>query len=514
MHLNTKIFSSVSTKSFILGFIILMACSAFVLTGFGSLNPGNLFGLDPNTAAQVGAEKIDMQQFSAVVSSRRPNDSTPEQRKAYAHQVIQQMIQDRILTEQSKKIGWITSDYELATFIKNIPQFQNSETNQFEMKLLKDYLEKINISEISFYNYLKQQIEIQKINNLLYIPTPLPNKLLEMQNAVNNTEFNLQYAVISIPDSLLKLKISEQAQKYANDKTNESNLLNFYQNSKNKYQQQAKVRAQSILISYNSAERAQGDALKRTKEDAKSLAQQIKIKLSSGADFSALATMTNDDFTAKKNKGDIGYVDETNIDHKSAQSVLTLTSQNPISDIIDTPFGFRIFKFIEGKPAISKSFEEVKLKVAEQIIGNEVKQKLDLELQKEISEAIVAKNISKINNILSTNQINWQYLSKLYKVSNYYIDELGMASNLAQNIFSLQKPGDFIPNVLSFGSKKVIIKLVSRHNPVAASSQQIKDLKKEMMQASANEFAENTKQHLLQNYEKNGKIKINPAILN
>jgi peptidyl-prolyl cis-trans isomerase D len=513
VRLNTKIFSSVSTKSFVFGFVILMACAAFVFTGFGSLNPGNLFGLDPNTAAQVGSEKIDMQQFSAVISSQLSADTPPEQRRALAQQVIQQMIQEKVLAEQAKKIGWLASDSEMTVLIKSVPQFQNPQTKQFDIQLFKNYVASQQMSELSFYAFLKQQLEIQKMRNLLYLPSPFPSKLAETQNKINNTEFNLQYAIISIPDATLKTKISEQAKKYAEDKANQSNLNELFQNSKNQFQQKAQVKAQSILISYKTAQRAQGEALKRTQDDAKNLVNQIESKLKSGSDFSTLASETNDDLSAKNNKGNIGFVDETNIDPKSAQAVLALTSQNPLSGIIETPFGYRIFKFVEGKPAISKTFDDVKLQLAEQLLGNQVKQKFDTDLQKDINDAITAKNISKLNTILSENKISWHYISKLYKVSDPFVNELGMASNLAQNVFSLKNPGDIIPKTLDFGTKKAIIKLVSRSTPTT-TSEQLEALKKQMMASTSQEFATSSQQYLLKSYEKSDKIKINPALLN
>jgi peptidyl-prolyl cis-trans isomerase D len=513
VRLNTRIFSSVSTKSFVFGFVILMACAAFVFTGFGSLNPANLFGLDPNTAAQVGSEKIEMQQFSAVISSQLSAETPPEQRKALANKVIQQMIQEKVLAEQAKNIGWIANDSEMSVLIKSVPQFQNPETKQFDIQLFKNYVANQQMSELSFYAFLKQQLEVQKMHNLLYMPSPFPNNLAVEQNKINNTEFNLQYAIISIPDITLKAKISEQAKKYADDKANQANLNELFQNSKNQFQQKAQVKVQSILISYKTAQRAQGNALKRTQDEAKNLANQIESKLKSGSDFSTLASETNDDLAAKNNKGNIGYVDETNIDSKSAQAVLSLTSQNPLSGLIETPFGYRIFKFVEGKPAISKTFDDVKLQLAEQLLGNQVKQKFDTDLQKNINEAISAKNLSKLNSILVENKISWHYISKLYKVSEPFINELGMTTNLAQNIFSLKNPGDIIPKTLDFGTKKAIIKLVSRNNPTT-SNEQLESLKKQMMSSTSQEFATISQQSIIKSYENSGKIKINPALLN
>ncbi len=88
-----------------------------------------------------------------------------------------------------------------------------------------------------------------------------------------------------------------------------------------------------------------------------------------------------------------------------------------------------------------------------------------------------------------------------------------MASNLAQNVFSLKNPGDIIPKSLDFGTKKAIIKLVSRKTPTT-TNEKLEALKKQIMASNSQEFGTISQQFLLKGYEKSGKIKINPALLN
>lgn len=513
MRLNTKIFSSVSTKSFVLGFVIITAVVAFVFTGFGRLNPTGLFGLDPNTAAQVGSEKIEMQQFAAIISSQLAQDTPPEQRKMIARQLIQRMIQEKVIAEEAKKIGWSVSDVEMATLIRSIPQFQNPKTQQFDMQAFKNYIASQQMSELSFYSFLKQQLEIQKMNNLLYLPTPTSTAIAEVQNKINTTEFNIQYALVSYPDAVLKQKVFEEATKYAVDKNNLNNLTQLYNNSKNQFSQKAQVKALTILIAYKGAQRAQGEALNRSQEDAKKLVKELHEKLTKGADFAKLASEKNDDLNAKKNNGNIGFIDDTNMDNNSVNATLALTTQNTLSPVVETPFGYRIFKYLEGKPAFTKTFNDVKLQLAEQIIGSEIKQKLETNLLKEVNDSLSAKNIAKLNSILTENKINWQYISKPFKVSDSFINELGASDSLAQNIFGIKNPGDLIPKVLDFGAKKAIVKLVTKSTPTNVK-EQIESLKKQMTGANSQEFATKTQKYILTSYEKSDKIKINPALLN
>jgi peptidyl-prolyl cis-trans isomerase D len=512
VRLNTRIFASVSTKSLLLGFVIVMACCAFILTGFGSLNPTSLFGLDPNTAAQVGSEKIDMHQFSAILSSRVSNDSTSEQRKKAAKQIIDDLIQQKILEEQAKKIGWTVTEPELVAFIKSVPQFHKPSTTEFDLTLFQDYMKNQNTSEIEFYNYIKQQLESQKMQNLLYLPTAIPDAIAETQYKIDNTEFILQYALISFQKEKLKTKISEEAKKYSHQPENLTRLKSFYENSKEEYQQNAKIKVMSLLISYKTAERPQGEALTRTKEQAQEEIAQIQKKLKRGIPFEKLASEKNDDLQAKSNKGNIGFIDDTNIDIISAKAALALSPKEPLSQIIDTPFGFRILKYLDSKPAISRSFEEVKTELAEKIIANEITQNTEAEFQKNINQALAAKNISQFSALLSENKISWQYLSKPYKVSENFLSDLGSANELSENIFSLKKPGDFIPKIINFSGKYAVIKLVSKKIP-PITPEKIKEMKTQLMSSWAQEFAQITQKDFVKKYEKNKKIKINQVLL-
>jgi len=196
MHINTRMFSSLNARSLVFGIVIVAAVLAFVFTGFGSLKFSNLSSLDPNTAAKVGGEKIDMQQFASAMMTQSSTNFNTEQKNALAHRVLSQLVMQQILVQQSNAIGWVPSEDEIAAFIRAVPAFQNNDTKQFDIKLFKNYVADQQISELSFYAYLQQQLALQKIQNLLILPAVPSTKILDVQNQINNTEFHLQYMLI------------------------------------------------------------------------------------------------------------------------------------------------------------------------------------------------------------------------------------------------------------------------------------------------------------------------------
>lgn len=513
MRLNSRIFSSVSMRSFTLGTIIVFACLAFIFTGFGSLHLSNLTGLNPNIAAKVGSQEIGMSQFSNQLANQGVSRYPESEQKSIAVQILNRMIGQKILVEQAQKIGWKASDSEIAVLIRTVPFFQDPVKKQFSMEKFKNYIASQQMSDVDFYNELRSELELQKMQNLLFMPETLSHDILTAQYAINNTQFSFQYVLIDPGESLIQNQITDKANKFLIDPKNQSQLQTAFQSQKSKFESPAQVKAQSILISYKTATRAQGDALARTKEQAFALAQELDKKLKSGANFTKLATGANDDLIAKQNQGSLGFLDETSIDPISAKSVLALSQKNPLSGIVDTPFGYRLFAYQDSKKAVHKTFDEVKLDLASQIVADQIKLDLKTNLNLQIAQALSAHNISKLNQIISDSKMSWKYNSKPYKVTDTYISELGNASDLAQNIFILKKPGDFIFNVINFGNgKSAVIKLVSRTNPSTPSEQDLHELKKQIVNSNSNLFAQTVQKDLMDHYQKEGSIAVNPAI--
>jgi peptidyl-prolyl cis-trans isomerase D len=500
-------------RSFILGTIIVLACLAFIFTGFGSLHLSNLSGLNPNMAATVGSQEIGMSQFSNQLANQGVSRYPESEQKSIALRILNQMIGQKILVEQAQKIGWKASDSEIAVLIRTVPFFQDPATKQFSMEKFKGYIASQQMSDVDFYNELRSELELQKMQNLLFMPETLSHDIVTAQYAINNTQFSFQYVLIDPSESLIQDQITDKANKFLSDPKNQSQLQSIFQTQKSKFESPAQVKVQSILVAYKTATRAQGEALARTKEQALAFVQELDKKLKSGANFTKLATAKNDDLIAKQNQGSLGFVDNTNIDPISAKSVLALTQKNPLSGIVDTPFGYRLFAYQDSKKAVHKTFDEVKLDLARQVVADQIKLDVKTNLNAQIVQALSAHNISKLNQIMSDFKMSWKYASKPYKVTDSYISELGNTSDLAQNIFRLKKPGDLIFNVINFGNgKSAVIKLVSRTDPATASEQDLNALKKQIVTSNSSDFAQTVQKNLMARYQKEGSIAINPAI--
>lgn len=99
--------------------------------------------------------------------------------------------------------------------------------------------------------------------------------------------------------------------------------------------------ASHILIQYKGAERADA-TVSRTKEEAKTLIEDIKKQLTGGANFATLARTVSDG-PSKEQAGSLGVIQKGQMVAPFENAAFAL-KQGQISDIVETAFGFHIIR--------------------------------------------------------------------------------------------------------------------------------------------------------------------------
>ena len=102
------------------------------------------------------------------------------------------------------------------------------------------------------------------------------------------------------------------------------------------------IAASHILVSYKGAEKA-GDDITRTKDEAKTRAQELLKKVKEDdADFAEIARKESDG-PSKDKGGDLGTFKKDKM-HKNFEEAAWKLKVDEISDVVETPFGFHIIK--------------------------------------------------------------------------------------------------------------------------------------------------------------------------
>jgi parvulin-like peptidyl-prolyl isomerase len=107
-------------------------------------------------------------------------------------------------------------------------------------------------------------------------------------------------------------------------------------------------RASDIMFTYTGATGAP-PTVKRTKEEAKRLADELlkKLRTSADADFVTLVKSMSDGPSARDN-GDLGFVPKkAGTIETIAEAVYKLQKVGDYSDVVESPFGFHVIKLTQ-----------------------------------------------------------------------------------------------------------------------------------------------------------------------
>lgn len=104
-------------------------------------------------------------------------------------------------------------------------------------------------------------------------------------------------------------------------------------------------------------------AIGRTVEDAEALAGEVRAKALEGADFAALVAEYTDEKnpqTGNRTDGMLHNVRRGQMVSTFEEAAFALKEPGDISPVVKTPFGWHVIKLLERKPALRRSYEDVR----------------------------------------------------------------------------------------------------------------------------------------------------------
>ena len=113
----------------------------------------------------------------------------------------------------------------------------------------------------------------------------------------------------------------------------------------------ATVSARHILIAYTGAEKSTAT---RSKEEAKTLADQLLARIQGGEKLEDLAKEFSDDAGSKEQGGDLGAFDEETMTPNFSKVAFNL-GVNELSELVETPFGYHIIQPYAKQEAATKT---------------------------------------------------------------------------------------------------------------------------------------------------------------
>src|SRR5512135_1633313 len=350
----------------------------FIWGGAGRLGEGG----GSNTVAWVGGDKISSDEYFQTLRSR-----LEAMKKQFAglnagliqqlnipQQVLQQIVQQKILLQIAGQRGLRASSAEVRDKIMSYPVFQRDgqfvgfqdyrrvleyshiRYEDFEKELRTDVLVNkvtslitagITVSDDEVWDNYRKQNESAKIEYLVS-ETAKADAPAKPSEAELRAHFDKNAASYKIPEKrigdYLFLK-TEDAKKQVKVADNE--IAQYFKDNEAQFKEAEKVKVSRIWLPFTEKDKAAVLA------EAKSVLAKAQV----GADFADLAKTYSKDEKAPAG-GDWGLFDWKGLNAKETQAIDNLL-QGQISGVIELDNGAAVLKVTEKTPAVTKTLAEV-----------------------------------------------------------------------------------------------------------------------------------------------------------
>ena len=386
--------------------ILVVIILSFALAGVSSY----LGTTSENAVVTVNGEAITQQSVDQAYQNERANlqqqygeqfdliASNPNFALQVRAQATQTLITERLIAQTVEEMGLRVGDEQVKDAIRNMPEFQVD--GQFDNDLYLSLLRNNGLSPSQFSdNFKRDLVRMQLLQSLVgsEFVTPLEleqarqlqgqkriARILNIQSdsflknqKVSKDEINAFYTdnsqLFQTPEKVNVDYILLNADALS-DKVviNDQDITDYYETHKNEYQTVERRKVAHIMV--------QG-----TSSESKKKAQAILAEIKQGADFAKLAKEKSEDAYSAQNNGELDWIEPGVMDPAFDASAFELTSAAPVSDVVESSFGFHIIKLLDIDAQKTTPLAEVKADVEATLRNDRVKDIYD-DLYQRLSE--------------------------------------------------------------------------------------------------------------------------------
>lgn len=294
--------------------------------------------------------------------------------------LLDELIQQRLMVQEARKLGLGVSDQELMEGIARNPSFQLA--GRFNQNVYERALRAQGLTPGQFEAEQRNLFTIQKLYSLIQDSIPVTEDELKDRYRIENQRLNLSFVALKESDFTKDVSITEDE------------IREYYEKNKNALREPLKVSIEYLAYptthfasgvevtdeeveEYYSVYRdrrfrepesvrfrqifmqaPQGTLSTDARAKVRQQMEEVLGQAVSDGDFAQLAREHSQDSSAAQG-GEMGFVQRGQLAPALEKAVFSL-KEGEISDIVDTPYGFHILKAEEVKKEKIKTIEEVK----------------------------------------------------------------------------------------------------------------------------------------------------------
>jgi peptidyl-prolyl cis-trans isomerase D len=344
-----------------------------------------------NVIATVGDYTVTSNDAQRVISNvMRGRNLPPEILNMYAPQLINNLIGERAMAYEAKRLGFEASEADTAESVRRalppqlfkdgklvskelysqvlgeqgmtIEQFESEAAQQVLINRLRDYVAAgVVISPLEVEQEYRKRAEKAKIDYVL-IPTAKYTAEAQASEAELKAYFDKHRAEYQLPEKKnLSVLVIDPANLQNEIQPSDAELQALYRAGGEKFQIPERVKVRHILLKSDAS----------NDKEIKAKIDDLEKQLKAGADFAELAKKNSQDPGSAAKGGELDWVvrGQTVKEFEAAAFSLPV---NQISQPIKTTYGYHILEVTEKQPARTMPFEEAKPALLAQVQNRKV----------------------------------------------------------------------------------------------------------------------------------------------
>jgi peptidyl-prolyl cis-trans isomerase D len=335
-----------------------------------------------DTIAKVGDESVSVQDIRKQLDQIGRNGQVPKALEGlYAQQILQQLVFQKEIEYEAKRLGITVSDDELADRIRQfLPMAVSGGSFIGKDQYAALVQQRFQLTVPVFEELIRQSLLEEKFRKLVTDGISVGPTELQDEFRFKNEKVRLDYAVIKPEELEAKITPSDAEIKAAYEKNkskyqvperrsvryalldvnqlrqslqiSDDMLKEQYQANIQQYQVPNQVHVQHILFRTVGKTDAEVEEVKKKAEDVLKQAKK-------GAKFDELAKKYSEDPGSKDKGGDLSWIRQGQTVPEFEKTAFSL-APGQISDLVKTQYGLHIIKVLEKETAHTKPFEQVK----------------------------------------------------------------------------------------------------------------------------------------------------------
>src|SRR6267378_1815016 len=380
-----------------------------------------------DTVARIGDESVsvqDVRQQLNQIEQRNPNMRPLE--SLYAQQILKQLVFQKEIEYEAKRLGITVSDQERANRIRQyVPTAFNNGSFVGMDRYSAEVQARFQMTVPAFEELIRQSLLEEKFRKLITDGISVGPAELQDEFRYKNEKVKLDYTLIKPEDLESKISPDEAEIRAAYEKNKskyqvpERRVVRYalvdvnqirqnlqisdamlkvqYQANIRQYQVPNRVHVEHILFMTVGKPDAEVEEIKKKAED---VLKQVK----KGGKFEDLAKKYSEDPGSKAKGGDLGWITQGQTVPEFEKTAFSL-GPGQVSDLVKTQYGFHIIKVLEKEAAHTKPFDEVEDSLRAPLLLSQA-DKLASDTADQLSAAIRQSNKISLDDLAKQYRLN------------------------------------------------------------------------------------------------------------